>query len=679
VTSKKPTYLTVGLLGCLIVIVCKPSFSTPDDKITKPIETPISNPIISRLAQRTPDIDGQISHKEWTDAYQAEVLLKIHDVFKRTYETHPLNLYVKNDTYNLYLALVLFDEEHDGSMTGTELDSLVTDAFTIVFDNIGDGVLEGGQDKKSLYFINGTAFVKDAHYLTTDEKAKGANEEDEPQNIVGVIKHTTMREAGDYIVELEIPLTSDDPRDIQAKAGQSIRWNVFYTDKFNTKYNGTLTGGLFSADLANPKGWGYLQLAESPTLQSYGDGAPVETNVSKPIQPNNVTSGTVQVFAALLNEKDLADDRLKFVSNNYDLVLLSFPFKEVVRRLRQANPKLIILLFNNPYFAFGDKFWQAPAHNNLEEIAGDWLLRDKYSAPIIYGGPIYEGLEFEQRLALMDVRNAAWQKYYAAQSRKYVDAAEMDGLFIDTLSESIPIFALGSGNTFPIGYSEAGWKDSAYHFLQQIENAFAGWHGLPARENTAKMAVPLRIIFNGISRPPGLDNTKPNWAILQKCDGAAIEAFGIYLPMDKSNMTKRWFFFETMLRDAYSAAKNKKMVLIQVYADNDSRAIRFYALCTFLLIQNEWTYFYYTSIKEAGSTRWRPEWSIDIGRPKGAYTHRDGVYYREFEKGTVWVNPESHKKVVPLQDTFIDLSGKKVQELSLNSFSGTILFASGPQ
>jgi len=396
----------------------------------------------------------------------------------------------------------------------------------------------------------------------------------------------------------------------------------------------------------------------------------LSASASEPNLPN-ANNGTIQVFAALLNEKDLADENLEFISKCYDLVLLAYPFKEVVTKLRSANTELIILLFNNPYFAFGERFWQGTSQNDLEKIAGDWLLRDESGALIYYGGPIYEGLEVEQRVPLMDIRNTDWQKYYAAQSRKYVDAAEMDGLFIDTLSESIPIFALGPGNTFPIGYSEAGWKDSTYQLLQEIENAFAG--------------TDAKILFNGISRPPeslGFARDRPqedkhNWGILQRCDGTGIEAFSIYLPMDKNNSTKRWFFFETILKDAYCAAENKKLVILEVYADNDTQATHLYALCTFLLIQNEWTYFYYTSMNEAGSTRWRPEWSLDMGYPKGTYGQRNGVYFREFEKATVWANPQSHKKVVALRGTYIDLSGKQVQELSLNPFSGTILFASG--
>ena len=391
----------------------------------------------------------------------------------------------------------------------------------------------------------------------------------------------------------------------------------------------------------------------------------LSASASEPNLPKlqNATNGTVQVFAALLNEKDLADENLEFISECYDLVLLAYPFKEVVTKLRSANPKLIILLFNNPYFAFGERFWQGSANKSLEEIAGDWLLRDESGALIYYGGPIYEGLEVEQRVPLMDIRNTDWQKYYAAQSRKYVDAAEMDGLFVDTLDESFPLFALGPGNTFPKDYTEAGWRDSTYQLLQEIENAFAG--------------TDAKILFNGISRPPESQEDKHNWGLLQRCDGTGLEAFSIYLPMDKNNLTKRWFFFETILKDAYCAAENKKLVIIEIYADNDTQATHLYALCTFLLIQNEWTYFYYTSMKEAGGTRWRPEWSLDMGCPKGTYTRRDEVYYRQFEKGTVWVNPHSHKKVVALRGTYIDLSGKQVQELSLNSFSGTILFASG--
>lgn len=366
--------------------------------------------------------------------------------------------------------------------------------------------------------------------------------------------------------------------------------------------------------------------------------------------------GTVQTFATVLNEKELADTNLQFVSQHYDLVLLSFPYARVVTRLRRSNPDLIVLLFNNPYFAFGEKFWQAGPDEDLENVAGDWLLRDESGAVVRYNGPLYGGLDFEQRVPLMDIRVWAWQKYYAAQSAKWVREADMDGLFIDTLGEHPPHFAQAPG-----GASEhRKWRDSAYGLLHELKEAFAGTEAL--------------LCFNGISRPVGARQEKANRGLLRRCDGTTIEAFGITMGMDHSDEAKQWFFFETILKDLHSASADDKLVLIEVYAEQPTETNRMYALCSFLLVQNERTYFYHTSLSEAGTTQWRPEWSLDLGHPTDTYRRHNDMYFRRFEKATVWVNPQPETHVSPLAVAQIDPAGRHIRHVRLAPFSGTILF-----
>jgi hypothetical protein len=370
--------------------------------------------------------------------------------------------------------------------------------------------------------------------------------------------------------------------------------------------------------------------------------------------------GSIQTFAAVLNERELADANLRFVSRHYRLVLLAFPYADVVRRLREGNPDLIVLLFNNPFFAFGERFWQASPEDDLEDLAGAWLLRDEAGGVIRYNGPLYGGLDFEQRVPLMDIRVPAWQEYYASQSHKWVTEAHMDGLFIDTLGEHLPHFARASDGALPAAYAPEEWRRSAHTLLGKLKQAFAGTDAL--------------VCFNGISRPVGARHERANWGLLHQCDGTAVEAFGITMGMDHSDEAQRWFFFETILKDVRLASKNDKLVLIQVYAGRPTETHRMYALCSFLLVQNERTYFYYTSLRGAGSTHWRPEWSLDLGHPTETYRRHNDMYLRRFEKATVWVNPQPETHVSPLAVAQIDPAGRHVNQVRLGPFSGTILF-----
>ncbi|MFQ5715713.1 MAG: putative glycoside hydrolase, partial [Nitrospinales bacterium] len=521
----------------------------------------------SLWAHKKPVLDGRIGVAEWDDALRIAKSFDLYDLTGIKAESHPFVLYVKNDRDHLYLAGKLEGEERDGKMTGMDMASLVMDSFSIAFDNNNDGTLQTGEDKIALYIVNQIPYVKDSHHVTPKDQARGMSEDNEPQNVRGKIRYTVSSGSrpGGYHFELAIPLASGDPDDIRVKPGLTLRWNIFFFDKFNTSMKGVLVGGLTGLGMARPDAWGLLELAARPA----GAGSPM--SASSP--SGKKLARDIHVFAIVMNKKDLSEEKLQFIGSHFDLIFLGYPFKQVVDSLRLQNPGATILLFNNIYFSFGDKFWKAASKMELEKTTQEFSLKTEENRTIYYGGPVYPGLEHEQRgVPLMDVANPRWQDYYASQSRKYVDSAGLDGLFMDTMTEDIPPFALAPGKQFPKGYSPSKWKASSYEFIHKIKRAFAGTSAI--------------LFFNGISRAPGVGLKAPNLGMLKLLDGAAIEAFSIYKAMDESDSTKRWYFFKTILTDLKEAAIAGKWVAIDVFGNQDDEQTRLYALCSFLLVQN---------------------------------------------------------------------------------------------
>jgi len=537
-------------------------------------------------------------------------------------------------------------------MEGFDINTLVMDTFNLAFDNNNDGALQSGEDKKSLSILNGIPYVKDEHRLSPAEQQQGKEDSAEPQNIQGKITHTSSN-GGYYEFEMSIPLSSGDPFDIQLKPGQKVRWNLFYFDKFSITMKEMGFGGLFGNDTESSRDWGYLQLANAQ------DTTPIP---AAPLAASQAgSSSDIQVFAALANDKDLTAKRLQFIGSHYDLVLTSFPFKQFTDQLKQKNPKLPVLLFTNPYFGFGDVFWNPPSSSEKKNAVQTFSLRTKENKIINYGGPTYSGMEFDQNLPMMDVTNSRWQKYFASQARKHVDLGGLDGLFLDTMEEDIPPFALAPGNKFPRGYSAKSWKAGNYEFLRQVKAAFAGTDAL--------------IYFNGVTRGPGRSGGIPNKGMLDMLDGTAMESYSIYMSMDKNQSTKQWYFQETILKDLKAVSEQGKSVVIEVYGNQDDEVLRLYALATFLLVQNDRTYFYFTRKDEAGGLRWRPEWDTKIGKPLGAYQKlANQIHSRDFSNGKVLVNPNNKTISVPLSGQYKDWKGNRVgSSIKMPAYSGVLL------
>jgi hypothetical protein len=441
--------------------------------------------------------------------------------------------------------------------------------------------------------------------------------------------------------------------------GGKVRWNLFYFDKFNFTMQGILFGGWDGLDVESSQNWGYLQLAGSGGSSSSSSAAPVPAPTIPPTPSNAPPSQDIQTFARLANESDLSPDRIQFLGSHFDMILNSFPFREKITQLKKVNPQLKVLLFTNPYFSWGDEFWNK-SQSEIQASQQKYSLKTTDNKTILYSGPTYGGMDFEQRIPLMDVTNSKWQNYYSSQVKKYVQYGKLDGLFIDTMGEDIPPWALAPGHRFPKGYSATNWKNQNHAFLKKVKQAFSG---------TGAM-----IVFNGISRPPGSNGQIPNRGMLNQVDGTFIEAYSVYMPMDKNDQTKRWYFEQTILKDMKTISEQGKVVLVEVYGDRADEQTRLYALTSYLLIQNKKTYFSFTKMDEAGGNRWYPEWGVRLGKPRGTYQVAGGAYSRDYDNGKVLVNPSNKSVAVPLTRSYKDWKGNQIGNvLNIPAFGGALL------
>ncbi|MDQ1280613.1 MAG: hypothetical protein QG670_1876 [Thermoproteota archaeon] len=199
---------------------------------------------LSAWASIVPTIDGTISSGEWTDAVTESIILTTWEGS----ETHHCTLYVKNDVTNLYLAIIVRDDDYSGPQ-------LWGDSALFWFDNDHDGLTansgEVGDDAWQLGVIENFIpldlflyiFPEGGISWQQDEFGGGTND------LSAAYSHSNpiLGQIGDYVFEFADPLdTSDDGHDFSISLGDTVGFIFYYVDYY--------AGGDFGSQTTWPSG-----------------------------------------------------------------------------------------------------------------------------------------------------------------------------------------------------------------------------------------------------------------------------------------------------------------------------------------------------------------------------------------------------------------------------------------
>lgn len=197
--------------------------------------------IRSAACRVAPTIDGVADEAEWNAASPIAFELKMFRLNPLGASTRDCQLRVMNSANALYVALRMPD-----STLNNSLSPLVIDFALLAFCR-GERLVPG-DDRKAV----GPGLYLDKHVVES-----GKDADDPRQDGRGALGH----EQGIYTVEWAIPLDSGDPQDIQARPGQSLRFNLAYFDAFQADMKGTEVGVGYGTSLDRADEWGSIQLA----------------------------------------------------------------------------------------------------------------------------------------------------------------------------------------------------------------------------------------------------------------------------------------------------------------------------------------------------------------------------------------------------------------------------------
>jgi hypothetical protein len=247
----------------------------------------------------------------------------------------------------------------------------------------------------------------------------------------------------------------------------------------------------------------------------------------------------------------------------------------------------------------------------------DWFLLDQNGQRIPSS---VDGFWF------MDPGNAEYQTFWLSRSKEMQTQFGWDGVFIDNAEASLDKFR--KDNLIPARYpTDVSFQTAVINFLGYLHEGYFK----PAK----------RPMFANIT---SLDDYNIWMQYANYLDGMMIEAFAVdwntgYL------LPQEWEAQIGVIQWALN--QNKTVLLVAQGSQKDSERQQF-AYASYLLVNNGNAFFRYTNADNYGDLWNYPNTKFDLGLPLGPL-YRDGFNWkRDFEHGSVSVNPTTHASEIKL-------------------------------
>jgi Hypothetical glycosyl hydrolase family 15 len=287
----------------------------------------------------------------------------------------------------------------------------------------------------------------------------------------------------------------------------------------------------------------------------------------------------------------------------------------------------------------------------------DWILRDSAGRRLYipYG---CNGSSCPQYAA--DIGNPAWRRYYIDAAKRYSERGYR-GIFVDDVNLA---FKVGNGagqHVDPIDprtgapMTPEAWQRYFAEFMEQLR---------------AELPDSFEIVQNQVYFHVGLSSPYVR---------RAIEA-ATHLEIERGvNDTgirggSGTFGFETVLAWVDYAHSRGKGVIYDVQASWG----REYALATYFLTSSGLDGI---GMENGGlPDDWWGGWETDLGAPLGGRYSWNGVFRRDFERGSVFVNqPDRPTRNLTPGGTWTRMDGSKVESIELPAREGAVLLREEPE
>jgi hypothetical protein len=247
----------------------------------------------------------------------------------------------------------------------------------------------------------------------------------------------------------------------------------------------------------------------------------------------------------------------------------------------------------------------------IKEQHSDWFLKDINGNSIKFNDIGY---------VVMDSGNTGWQSFFLEKVKGFQKDPGWEGLFLDNLDASLGRFEV-EGKLLTHYTDDKSYQDAVVDHLSRLsKNLHQTQH---------------KLLFANITY---LRQPEVWFRYLEYLDGAMLEAFAA--DWENGYLTESEWLSQLDLAEA-TQLKGKTIILVTQGAPDDSNRMLF-GLASYLLVNNGQAYFRYTNDLAYRQVWSYPEFKIDLGQPKGPRYKESGIWKRDFENGSVSVDPLNH-------------------------------------
>jgi hypothetical protein len=237
---------------------------------------------------------------------------------------------------------------------------------------------------------------------------------------------------------------------------------------------------------------------------------------------------------------------------------------------------------------------------------------------------------------LMNVSDPGFREHWRDSLIRQVENGDYDGVFLDSAS---PALLQGEAR------SPADPRLSADGVRTNTFDELGGKSWIAAWEDWIA-DLDRSLSSRGIPLIPNVGGLVTTWDNTDYSRSAGVFCEGF---LDPGFSTEDW---KAAANQTLALVRRNKIVILQNYLPSaDDVARRRFLLASYLLVKGARTYVAYFA---SDPLEWYPEWELDLGAAgKSAVTMDDlswnGIYRRDFDKGTVLVNPGTSAVQVTLE------------------------------
>jgi hypothetical protein len=387
--------------------------------------------------------------------------------------------------------------------------------------------------------------------------------------------------------------------------------------------------------------WGLLILAfligvvlltghQQPNPQNAAAGATSSSPSATPSK--NVTSGKEfpLVRLAWFTNIPREDDMFRVVEW-FDLFIFhqgNEKERGLMVALGARGPILQYILFES--IEADDSCTEQPKQNQVAFLPGDycriseehpdWFLLDEQGQRIVVK-------DQDTTLYLMDPGQPGWRSFFLDRIQEIQAEPNWDGVFLDNVPVTLA-FREKSGHRLAAYPDDHSYQAAVQGFLKYLYGSF--------------FQPNQKLVFaNLVSRRDDAD-----WVSqLDYLDGALHEGWAIdwpdgYRPVD---------IWEKQMALAEQTQELGKTIVIVSQGTQDDTALQNFAFASYLLINQGNAFFRYANSDHYADVWLYENYTYDLGEPLGPRYQDGEAWRRDFTRGNVFVNPETHQAEINLK------------------------------